>query len=718
MNTIALARQRVARSQVRRAPASSQSRLRHRRDPVAGARRRRQHRDLPAARRRAPAHAAGEGPAAAGRSPHRRYAERPHRRSFIGPPADADQPAVGADSRSAAGVLRRVRVGRTALQPHDRRRGAVRAGPVGQRRFLRHARRPAAARPHADAGRRSARLRGAARGDQLRLLAARVRRQPVGDRPQPACSTATPSTSSASRRRAFSASKSAAPSTSPCRSAPSRSAAARGRRSTGTDVWFLAVFGRLKPAWTIEQATAQLARSRRRSSRRRCRRATAPRTRRTISSSSWARSRPAPASRRCAATTSRRCGCCSRPPALVLLIACANLANLMLARATAREREIAVRLAIGASRGRIVRQLLAESLLLAAIGAACGALLAQWLSRFLVGFLTTDNEPHLRRALRSTGASSPSPPRSPLATCLLFGLLPAIRATRTAPGAAMKAGSRGSTDTRERFGLRRALVVAQVALSLVLVVGALLFVRSLRNLMTLDAGLRAGRHRRRQPRSAPRRHRRRAAPARVRATSPRGWPALPGVEAAAQAFIVPVSGSGWNNNIVVDGKKQKEQRQLQQRRAPAISGRWARRCCWAGLRRSQRHARRAEGRRSSTRAFAKKFFADRNPIGQGFQIEEPPGAPRPLYEIVGVVKDTKYTDLREPFTPIGYFPRVAGRPEGPDAVRAGRAAIERAAGDRHVGGDGGGRRRSTRRSSSQFDTMRNAGDANRCCASG
>jgi predicted permease len=241
---------------------------------------------------------------------------------------------------------------------------------------------------------------------------------------------------------------------------------------------------------------------------------------------------------------------------LVLLIACANLANLMLARATAREREIAVRLAIGASRGRIVRQLLAESLLIAAIGAASGAVLAQWLSKFLVNFLTTENNQIFVtlaldwRIFMFTAALA-------VATCLIFGLMPAIRATASSPGAAMKAGSRGSTDTHERFDLRRALVVLQVALSLVLVVGALLFVRSLRNLMTLDAGFsqdgiliasldlrRAG-----------------VAPAQLPAVFDditARLAALPGVQSAAQAFIVPVSGSGWNNTVVVNGKTYKE----------------------------------------------------------------------------------------------------------------------------------------------------------------
>ena len=173
--------------------------------------------------------------------------------------------------------------------------------------------------------------------------------------------------------------------------------------------------------------------------------------------------------------------------ALVLVIACANLANLMLARASARERELAVRLAIGASRPRLIRQMLAESLLLAAIGAACGAFLAQFLSSYLVRFLTTTDNPlyvDLGTDWRIFGFTA----ALAVLTCLLFGLMPAIRATRANPGTLMKASGRGLTDARERFGLRRILVVAQVALSLVLLVGALLFVRSLHKLLTLNAG--------------------------------------------------------------------------------------------------------------------------------------------------------------------------------------------------------------------------------------
>ena len=170
-------------------------------------------------------------------------------------------------------------------------------------------------------------------------------------------------------------------------------------------------------------------------------------------------------------------------------VACANLANLMLFRATTREREIAIRLAIGASRRRLVRQMLSESLVIAALGTAAGVLVASWLSRTLVTFLSSDgNQLFVDLALDwrvfafTAGLA--------VSACLLFGLTPALRATATDPGAAIKAGSRGSTDTRERFTVRRGLVVVQVALSLVLVVGAVLFGRSLRNLTTLDPGFR------------------------------------------------------------------------------------------------------------------------------------------------------------------------------------------------------------------------------------
>jgi len=345
---------------------------------------------------------------------------------------------------------------------------------------------------------------------------------------------------------------------------------------------------------------------------------------------------------------------------LVLLIACANLANLMLARATAREREIAVRLAIGASRGRIVRQLLAESLLIAAIGAACGALLAQWLSRFMVEFLTTDNN-RIFVALSLDWRIFAFTAALGVVTCLIFGLVPAIRATGTAPGAAMKAGTRGSTDTRERFGMRRALVVSQVALSLVLVVGALLFVRSLRNLMTLDAGFKQ------DGILVVNMDLRRAGVPEERRTALFGeitsrLSALPGVTSAAQVFIVPVSGSGWNNNIMINGKKYTENVNFnlvsvgyfRTMGTPILAGRDF----------DGREGSGAEKSAIVTELFARKFFAGQDPIGQVFQVDEPPNRPRPLNRIVGVVKDMKYTDLREAFTPLVFF--AAAQEEKPD----------------------------------------------------
>jgi predicted permease len=439
----------------------------------------------------------------------------------------------------------------------------------------------------------------------------------------------------------------------------------RAERSvlTRQDAWFLGLFARLKPGWTMERAGAQLA-----AVSPGIFQATLPRRYRPEDSKNYLAFKLKTLPAATGVSSLRRdyetpLWLLLATTGLVLVIACANLANLMLARATAREREIAVRLAIGASRGRLVRQLLAESLLLSAVGAAAGVFVARWLSAFLVGFLGTEsNRIFLNlatdwRVFAFSGALA-------VATCLIFGLTPAIRATSTEPGSAMKAGSRGSTDSRERFGLRRGLVVAQVALSLVLVVGALLFVRSLRNLMLLDAGFRQdgvlvvnldlrGANTPVEARRAVYRD----LTARVRA--------VPGVDDAAEAFIVPVSGAGWNNNIVIDGKTYSERTHLvnfnsvgsgyfRTMGTPILAGRDF----------TESDTLSAPRVAIVTEQFAKKFFDGANPIGRLFQIEEGVGVERPLFQIVGLTKDVKYTNLREEFKPIAFL--ASNQEKAPD----------------------------------------------------
>src|SRR5690348_3388840 len=238
---------------------------------------------------------------------------------------------------------------------------------------------------------------------------------------------------------------------------------------------------------------------------------------------------------------------------LVLLIACANLANLMLARASAREREIAVRLALGAARGRLLRQLLTESLFLSAIGAVFGLGVAGVTSGFLVNYLSTQQQPVVLNLGIDWRMLAFITVLAAL-TCLLFGLTPALRAVRTPPAVAMNTAGRGLTATRERFGTRRILVVCQVALSLVLLVAALLFVRSLHKLLTLNAGFQrtgilvadADFTRLNIP-SAQRLEFKRELLERIRA--------LPGVERAAIAMVVPLGGNFSNNDVFINGEK-------------------------------------------------------------------------------------------------------------------------------------------------------------------
>ncbi|HEY6320805.1 MAG TPA: FtsX-like permease family protein, partial [Thermoanaerobaculia bacterium] len=179
---------------------------------------------------------------------------------------------------------------------------------------------------------------------------------------------------------------------------------------------------------------------------------------------------------------------------------CANVANLLLARAGRRQREMAVRLGIGAGRGRLLRQLLTESLLLAGLGGALGLLFAYWGSRFLLGLLAsgaTDNQ-DLVLDVAIDGRKLAFAAAVTLLTVVIFGLAPALQSTRLDLAASLKEGGSalgsGERGRRGGAGLRqpplgRLLVAAQIGLSLVLLIGAGLFVRSLRNLMDVDAGI-------------------------------------------------------------------------------------------------------------------------------------------------------------------------------------------------------------------------------------
>ncbi len=338
---------------------------------------------------------------------------------------------------------------------------------------------------------------------------------------------------------------------------------------------------------------------------------------------------------------------------LVLLITCANLASLMLARTSAREREMAVRLAIGAGRGRLIRQVLSESLLLSLAGALAGAVLARTMSRGLVAFLNTANDT-VSLDFKQDWRWFAFLLAISLLTCVLFGLAPALRAARTAPGAAMKVGGPAMTATRGRLGFRGALVVSQVALSLVLLFAALLFTGSLRNLLTDDPGFEA-----KGVVIAGLDFAHMQVPAGQRAAFQREMleriRAIPGVDAAAVTNIVPLAGDGWSNAVWRDGH---ESAQRQSSHFSSISPEYfktLRISMLAGRDFNPGDTTQSPRVAIVNAAFARLLGLGANPIGMRFRREATPTSPEEVNEIVGVVKDTKYNRIRRPAAAIAYL---------------------------------------------------------------
>jgi predicted permease len=336
--------------------------------------------------------------------------------------------------------------------------------------------------------------------------------------------------------------------------------------------------------------------------------------------------------------------------ALVLVLACANLANLTLARAAARGREFAVRLALGASRSRLARACLSESLLLALLGAGGGLLLANVFSRAIATVLRPPDNPltldltlDWRILFFSIAAAA--------VACVIFGLAPALRAVRVDPGVAIKAGGRGTTGDRAGFRFQRALVVAQVAVSLMLVVGALLFVRSFRNLLTLDPGFRtegvllayfdAGKLK--------------LPPSEIRPFHERllnDVRSVPQVESAASTTNIPIGGGSWSLGVRAPGGDGSSKftwvspDYFRTLAIPILAGR--------GFGSSD-----SEGAPKVVvvnRRFAARFFGKENPIGKRFWTAEEPRYPRADYEIVGLIPDSRYLDLRADPPPLAYAP--------------------------------------------------------------
>ena len=345
--------------------------------------------------------------------------------------------------------------------------------------------------------------------------------------------------------------------------------------------------------------------------------------------------------------------------AFVLLIASANVANLLLAHGAARSREFAVRMAVGAGRLRLVRQLFTESALLALLGGLAGVALSWWGSRLLLlmasdgpDALPVDVRPNLRLLGFTFGVS--------MLCAVVFGIAPALRASRTEPNTSLKGGKTGAAS---RNPLGKAFVVVQVALSLLLLVGAGLFVRTLINLQSIPSGfnhenvmmfqvdISSAGYKSDDPKL----------PALMQEVEDK-VKAVPGVQSAAFAFIVFNQGF-WTSGAHSRGDNIPEGQSRTLRNnivgpdffavmgLPLVQGR--------GF--GPQDTKASQKVAVVSESMAKKFFPSGSPVGQRFGLG-PSTTPEDI-EVIGVVKDAKYGNLKEEFRPMAFYPYTQVPPD-------------------------------------------------------
>ena len=354
----------------------------------------------------------------------------------------------------------------------------------------------------------------------------------------------------------------------------------------------------------------------------------------------------------------------------VLLIACANIANLLIARGAARQRDVAVRLALGATRTRIVRQLLVESLMLAGAGGAAGLVVAYLGAPVVLGFFIDPDvpapistTPDWRIVAFTFGVST--------ITGLVFGVAPAVQSTRPNLAPTLKAQAGSVAGGHARF--RKGLVAIQIALSFLLVTGAALFIRTLDNLLAVDIGFDSSRllsfgvdpalngydaNRTRQF---------------VNAMLDR-LRAMPGAEGVGLATVRLLEGNQWNGTFTIEGYQPKPDENLavwnnavspgyfQAMGIPVLAGR--------EFNERDTHTAPVPDGASEFRVaianetFVKQYFGTSNPIGRRVGFRSDPNTPTPI-EIVGVVRDSKYTDVRDEVQKQLFFPYLElSRPGG------------------------------------------------------